>query len=278
MIKIVPMALPFPDIDPVAISLGPIDIRWYALAYIAGFILGWKYAMHLAARIPNMRPNAQDIDDFLPWVVLGVILGGRLGYVLFYNLDYYLFHPNEILLIWSGGMSFHGGALGVFFAMLGYSVYKKFSFLRLADIIACAAPIGIFFGRLANFVNGELYGRATDVPWAFVFPRGGPEPRHPSQLYEAFLEGALLFAIMFLLTRREAIRNKPGFLGGVFLAGYGAGRWFVEFFREPDAHLGFVIWEVSMGQVLSAPMVAAGLCVMIWAWRRGNEISHPPNS
>ena len=194
------MALEFPMIDPVAIALGPLQIRWYALAYLAGFLLGWRYCLRLAGWDAEHRPNREDIDDFLTWVIVGVILGGRLGYVLFYNFEYYLSTPLDALKVWHGGMSFHGGALGVIAALFIYPALKKFPPLRLCDIVCAAVPIGLFFGRIANFINAELYGRVTNVPWGIVFPNGGAEPRHPSQLYEAALEGAVLFVILFLLS------------------------------------------------------------------------------
>jgi phosphatidylglycerol:prolipoprotein diacylglycerol transferase len=259
------MALEFPNIDPVALALGPVEIRWYALAYLAGFILGWRYALYLAGRDADLRPSREDVDDFLPWAVLGVILGGRLGYVLFYQSGFYLENPLAILQVWKGGMSFHGGALGVIFALFVYPYLKKFPMLRLADIVCAAVPIGLFFGRIANFVNGELYGRVTDVSWGIVFPGGGPEPRHPSQLYEAALEGALLFLILFAVIRSDRLRNMPGLTAGLFLAGYGLFRGFVEFFREPDAHLGFVYEFLSMGQLLSLPMILAGAGLAVYA-------------
>lgn len=252
----------FPNIDPVALEIGPVVIRWYALAYLAGFLLGWRYCMALAAKDEGRRPHVEDIDDFLPWAILGVILGGRLGYVLFYKLDYYLYNPSEILMLWHGGMSFHGGALGVIAAIILYSLWKKFSLLRLGDIVCAGVPIGLFFGRIANFINGELYGRVTDSPLGMVFPHGGDLPRHPSQLYEAALEGALLFLILFILMRVKAVREREGVVAGVFLIGYGGFRAFIEFFREPDAHIGYIGGVITMGQVLCLPMIAAGIFVV----------------
>lgn len=267
------MALKFPDIDPVALSLGPLEIRWYALAYLAGFLLGWQYALYLAGLDKDKEPKEKyihktTIDDFLPWAILGVILGGRLGYVLFYQLEMYWHNPSEIIKIWHGGMSFHGGALGVIVAMIAYSFYRKLPLLRLTDIVCCAVPIGVFFGRIANFINGELFGRVTTAPWAMAFPRGGEFTRHPSQLYEAALEGLVLFLILFALARRDGLRNCPGFLSGAFLVGYAAFRFFVEYFREPDFHLGFIAGSFTMGQILSVPMMAGGLFLMIYARRK----------
>lgn len=263
------MALEFPNIDPVALEIGPVVIRWYALSYMAGFLLGWQYCMKLARLDGGVRPSPEDMDDFLPWAILGVILGGRLGYVLFYQFGYYLDNPLAALQVWNGGMSFHGGALGVILAMIIYAAVKKISFFRFSDIVVCAVPIGLFFGRVANFVNGELFGRASDVPWAMVFPMGGDEARHPSQLYEAVLEGAVLFLILGTLIRIEAVRSRPGILGGAFLAGYGFFRGLIEFFREPDAHLGLIGEALSMGQILSLPMIIFGLGLCVWAYRRG---------
>jgi phosphatidylglycerol:prolipoprotein diacylglycerol transferase len=258
----------FPNIDPVAVAVGPIVIRWYALAYLAGFLLGWKYCMKLAGMDKDARPNAADIDDFLPWVIIGVILGGRFGYVLFYYPSYFIANPLDAFKIWEGGMSFHGGTLGVIAAMVGFSVLRKISLLRLADLIAVCAPIGLFFGRIANFINGELYGRVTESAWGIVFPRAGELPRHPSQLYEAALEGAALFVVLFFLARMPAVRDRRGMLAGVFLIGYGAFRAFIEFFREPDKHIGLIGEFISMGQVLSLPMIVAGL-VLIFIANKG---------
>lgn len=259
------MAFEFPNIDPVAIALGPLEIRWYALAYMAGFLLGWQYCMRLAGWDEGHRPSRDDIDDFLTWVIAGVILGGRLGYVLFYNLGYYAAHPIEALYVWQGGMSFHGGTLGVFVVLLIYPALKKFQPLRLADIVCAGVPIGLFFGRIANFINGELYGRVTDVSWGMVFPGGGELPRHPSQLYEAALEGSVLFVILLLLIRNDSVRNRPGIVAGAFLVGYGVFRAFIEFFREPDAHIGLYFNAFSQGQLLSMPMIAVGIGLIVFA-------------
>ncbi len=251
-------AIPFPAIDPVLISIGPLAIRWYSLAYIAGILLGWRYIVGLTRQKPDVIDEPA-IDDLIVWLVLGIILGGRLGYVLFYKPGYYLANPIEAAYIWQGGMSFHGGAIGVILAMAAFSRKRGIAFLPLADLVVCAVPIGLFFGRIANYINGELFGRPTDVAWAVVRPRGGPEPRHPSQLYESFLEGLLLFLILAALWRFYNLRDRPGALGGVFLLGYGAFRMFVEQFREPDAHLGFLVAGATMGQLLSLPLVIAGL-------------------
>lgn len=259
------MSLPYPDIDPVALSLGPLEIRWYALAYLTGFLLGWKYALHLAGLAVNNRPTREDIDNFLPFAVLGVILGGRLGYVLFYQPSLYAANPFDAFKVWEGGMAFHGGVMGVMIALILFAWQQKIQLLRLSDIVCACAPIGLFFGRIANFINGELFGRATDVSWSFVFPRGGPQPRHPSQLYEAILEGAVLFVILLLLYKKFNLSARPGVVSGAFLIGYGVFRMIVELYRQPDAHIGFVFEQISMGQVLSLPMVLLGVCVIAYA-------------
>ncbi len=268
------LIIPYPDIHPEIFSigpfaignwsLGPFAVRWYALAYIAGLIIGWRYCLAIAKRPPQVaRP--QDIDDFLVWATIGVVLGGRIGYILFYNFDQYAAHPIEVLYLWRGGMSFHGGALGVMVAIILFCRQRTIPMLAFADIIACAVPIGLFFGRIANFINGELWGRVTDVPWAMVFPTGGSEPRHPSQLYEAFLEGAVLFAVLWALQRLTPARRRPGTLTGVFLMGYAIARIIVEFFRQPDAQLGFLFWGITMGQLLSLPLLLVGLWLVLRA-------------
>jgi phosphatidylglycerol:prolipoprotein diacylglycerol transferase len=257
------LALPFPVIDPVAVAIGPFAVRWYALAYIVGIVAGWWLGRrHLALR-PAIGAREQ-ADDYVTWATLGIILGGRLGFVLFYRPGHYLFHPWEIAFVWQGGMAFHGGALGVILATLWFCRRNALPPLAFGDRIAPVVPIGLFLGRCANFINGELWGRVTDVPWAMVFPTGGPEPRHPSQLYQAALEGVLLFALLQWAVRQERLRARPGFISGLFLLGYGIARILGEFFRQPDAHLGFLLGAVTMGQVLSVPMVLAG----IWLMRR----------
>lgn len=258
----------FPNIDPVAFSIGPFSVRWYALAYLAGFLLGWRYCLYLAGLDEGRRPNATDVDDFLSWAIGGVILGGRLGYVLFYQSAHYFSHPADILKIWEGGMSFHGGALGVIIAMLLFSARRKTNPFRLADMVCACVPIGLFFGRIANFINGELYGRVTSAPVGMIFPHGGELPRHPSQLYEAGLEGLVLFFILMALMLRPEARNRPGLVSGAFLAGYGIFRGIVEFFREPDTQIGLIGGVISMGQILSLPMILAGLGLAIFALSR----------
>ncbi len=261
------LTIPYPNIDPVLVEFGPFAIRWYALAYIAGLLLGWRYCVSMARRPPKVLEPAQ-LDDFLVWVTLGVVLGGRIGYVLFYNLPYYSHHPIEALKIWTGGMSFHGGTIGVVLAMSLFTWLRKIDFLRLGDILVCAVPIGLFLGRLANFVNGELYGRPTDVPWAMVFPADEARlPRHPSQLYEAALEGVALLVLLFVLQRFTRARDYRGYLSGVFLAGYAVARIVSEFFREPDRQLGYLAGGFTMGQILSVPVLIAGLWLILRARR-----------
>ncbi len=256
------MSLPFPDIDPIALEIGPLVVRWYSLAYLAGFLLGWRYALYLCGFHEGKRPHKTDIDDFLPWAILGVILGGRIGYVLFYQPALYADNPLDALKVWEGGMAFHGGAMGVIVALLAYAWKRKIPLLRLSDIVCAVVPIGLFFGRIANFINGELFGRTTEQPWGVVFPQGGLLPRHPSQIYEAILEGAILFFILNVLARKKL---EPGIVTGAFLVGYAMFRLFVEQFRQPDAHLGFIIGQASMGQLLSIPMFALGVGVIGYA-------------
>ncbi|MFN3449771.1 MAG: prolipoprotein diacylglyceryl transferase [Roseococcus sp.] len=255
--------IPFPMIDPVAVQIGPFGIRWYALAYIAGIVIGWRLARRLVEAAPAAG-TARQMDDFVTWATLGIILGGRLGYVLFYRPGHYLQHPLEALMLWQGGMAFHGGALGVIIAALWFCRREGLAPLAFGDRVAVVAPIGLFFGRLANFINGELWGRQTDLPWAMVFPADPAQlPRHPSQLYQAGLEGLALFAVMLLLWSRPANRARAGLLTGALIAGYGVARSIGELFRQPDAHLGFLLGGATMGQLLSLPMIAVG-AVLIW--------------
>lgn len=260
--------LPFPVIDPVAVEIGPLVIRWYGLAYVVGLILGYAYAKRICRTERLWAPKgtqitAEHMDDFLLWAGLGVIVGGRLGFVLFYNSDFYLENPSEILKVWNGGMSFHGGLLGVIAAIIVYSRIKHLDALSFADIMAAAAPFGIFFGRVANFVNGELWGRVSDVPWAMVFPGAGDLPRHPSQLYEAALEGILLWLMIRILTHHRQTLARPGFVAGIFGIGYGLARIGVEFFREPDAQLGYLFGGfVTMGMILSLPVLIGGIALV----------------
>lgn len=260
------LAVAFPMIDPVLVEIGPVVIRWYALAYIVGLVLGWRYLIWLAKQ-PGSLVKPQDADDFLTWATFAVILGGRLGYVIFYKPEYYLANPAEILKTWQGGMSFHGGFLGVMLATLWFTRRRNIPFWAFIDLAAVVTPIGLFFGRLANFINAELWGRVSDAPWAMVFPNGGPFARHPSQLYEAALEGLVLLVVLHWVWRRASWRNTPGVISGAFLIGYGLSRIVVEFFREPDAHLGFLVGGTTMGQWLSLPMVLAGVALIVYARR-----------
>jgi phosphatidylglycerol:prolipoprotein diacylglycerol transferase len=261
------MAIPFPIIDPVAVQIGPIAIHWYALAYIVGIFGGWKYAWYLIRR-HNIAITKDQLDDALFWAAMGIIFGGRLGYVLFYKPDYYWQHPLEILQLWNGGMSFHGGFLGVVIAVIAFCRYHRLSFWKMIDVAACVTPIGLLLGRLANFINGELYGRVTDVSWAMVFPRGGDLPRHPSQLYEAFGEGVVMLAVFYILQKHTAMLKHPSMAAGLFLWMYGTIRFLVEYAREPDDFLGLLQFGLSMGQWLCAPMILGGLLVMIRAGRK----------
>ncbi len=262
--------LPFPNFDPVLLHLGPISIRWYALAYIVGLLIGWWGMRRLVRRPPPVATLLQ-VDDFLTWATLGVILGGRLGYILLYQPGLYFAHPLYILQVWNGGMSFHGGLTGVVIAIILFCRREKIPLLRFADCLAVVAPVGLFLGRCANFINGELWGRAAppDLPWAMIFPHDALQiPRHPSQLYQALLEGVLLFALVFALSRIERLRASPGFLTGVFFTGYGFARIVGELFREPDEFKGYLWGGATMGQLLSVPMVLAGLAFVAYALNR----------
>ncbi|MHB2264118.1 prolipoprotein diacylglyceryl transferase [Aliihoeflea sp. PC F10.4] len=258
-------ALAFPNIDPVIVQVGPLAIHWYGLGYVIGILFAWWYAKHLIAK-PALWPNdiapikPVDIDDFLIWAAAGVVIGGRLGYMLFYDFERYAANPMEALAVWRGGMSFHGGLAGVTVAMILFARRRGFSTFSLFDVIAAGAPVGLGLVRLTNFINSELWGRPTDVPWAVVFPNGGPFARHPSQIYEAILEGLVLFVVLFVLVHNGKALKRPGTVAGVFIAGYGLSRIFVEFFREPDAHIGYLLggW-LTMGMVLSVPLVLIGL-------------------
>jgi phosphatidylglycerol:prolipoprotein diacylglycerol transferase len=265
------LVIPFPAFDPVLVHLGPFAIRWYALGYIFGILIGWGYARALLrAEKPwgGKAPlTAIELDDFIVWVTLGIILGGRLGYVLFYNLPHFISHPLEIVQLWSGGMSFHGGFTGCVLAVMLFARKRGVPTLSLGDITCAVGTVGIFLVRITNFINGELWGRATDVPWAMVFPSGGPIPRHPSQLYEAVLEGLVLFVVLFLAIRAGALK-RPGLIIGLFAVVYALARSFCEFFREPDAQLGFLWGGATMGQLLSIPLFLAGVGFIIYALRQ----------
>jgi phosphatidylglycerol:prolipoprotein diacylglycerol transferase len=260
--------LPFPAINPVLISIGPLAVRWYALAYIVGIIAGWFYARAIIASARLWGGPAPltviDFDDFVIWITLGIILGGRTGYVLFYNLPHFIEHPLQIFELWNGGMSFHGGVAGCIVAIVAFALKRRIPMLSLGDVIAAVCPIGLFLGRIANFINGELWGRPTDVPWAIIFPGGGPVPRHPSQLYEAALEGVVLFAVLGLMVRFGALK-RPGVVTGSFALGYGVARVTCELFREPDIQLGFLWGGLTMGMLLCIPLMLGGIAVLTYA-------------
>jgi phosphatidylglycerol:prolipoprotein diacylglycerol transferase len=254
-----------PNIDPVAIHLGPLKVHWYGLMYVLGFLALWFFAARRARR-PDSGWTAEQVGDLVFYGALGVILGGRLGYMLFYNFGHYLSHPLDALKVWQGGMSFHGGLIGVLLAM-GYFARKTGKrFFEVTDFVALWTPIGLGLGRIGNFINHELWGKVTDAPWGMVFRDGGPLPRHPSQLYQAVLEGVALFVILWLFARKP---RPTASVSGLFLAGYGTFRFLVEFVREPDPQLGYLAYGwVTMGQVLSVPMVLAGIGLMSWAYRK----------
>ena len=254
--------LPFPQIDPNLLEIGPFAIRWYALAYVAGLLLGWRYMLRLNSSRAHMT-TSEVIDELLVWAIVGVVLGGRLGYVVFYNPSFYMENPLQIFAVWRGGMSFHGGLLGVTVTMVWFAKRRHLELLRLSDLVSCAVPLGLFFGRIANFINGELFGRVTNVPWAMTFPNGGPLPRHPSQLYEAVLEGIVLFALLAWLAWHKGALQKPGMLTGVYLLGYALARVSIEFVRQPDAQIGFLPLGTTVGRWLSVPMLIGGM-YLIW--------------
>jgi phosphatidylglycerol---prolipoprotein diacylglyceryl transferase len=274
------LTIPFPVFDPVAFALGPFVVRWYALAYIGGIVFGWFYARALiknAALWGGPSPiTLPQIDDFILWVTIGIIVGGRTGYVLFYNPAFFIQHPAEIFELWKGGMSFHGGFLGCVVAVMWFAYKNNISILSLGDITTAVGPIGLFLGRIANFINSELWGRAAnpDLPWAMIFPNGGPIPRHPSQLYEAGLEGIILFTILAVMIRMGALK-RPGLILGSFIAIYAVARIIGEFFREPDPQLGFLWGGLTMGMLLSVPMIIAGAVIMVVAWRRKAPVTPP---
>lgn len=266
-------ALPFPDIDPILIRVGPLAVHWYGLGYVVGILFSWWYTKRLLANDGLWHGNASPakpvvIDDFVLWAALGVVAGGRIGYVLFYDLQRFASDPLAAFAIWEGGMSFHGGLLGVILAMVLFARSRAIPVWSMLDMVAAGVPVGLGLVRVANFINSELWGRVTDVPWAFVFPNGGPEPRHPSQLYEAFLEGLVLFLVLRFETHTRLKLKAPGFVGGAFIAGYGLARIFVEFFRVPDIQIGYLLggW-LTMGMVLSTPMVVLG----VWSMIRANR-------
>ncbi len=269
------LVIPYPAINPVLVNIGPFPIRWYALAYIAGLVLGWAYVRHLVRTealwrgLP--RPSVAGIDDLLVYVAFGVILGGRLGYVLFYNLPLYLAHPLQIFALWEGGMSFHGGLIGAAIGIILFARRTRTPVLTVMDIAAAAVPIGLLLGRIANFIKPELRGRPTNVPWAMIFPGSDGQPRHPSQLYEAGLEGVVLFLVLALAIRLGALR-RPGLATGIFAMGYGIARITCEFFRQPDPQLGYLWAGATMGQILSLPLIAAGAGFMAFALRKRRDL------
>lgn len=260
-------------IGPVALDLGFFQLRWYSLAYLAGIVIGWWYLLKLIDR-PGAPMARRHADDMVFYATLGIILGGRLGYVLFYKPAYYAANPLEILQLWDGGMSLHGGVLGTTVAIIYLARKNGLNWLRVHDYIACCAPFGLFFGRLANFWNGELWGRQTDVSWGIVFPGGGEMARHPSQLYEAGLEGIVLFLILWFLFWKTDARYQPGKLVGTFILGYGVFRFIVEYFRNPDEHLLWLAEQtgLSMGQWLTLPMVVGGLYLVATAKGRRQRV------
>ncbi len=256
-------AIPYPEIDPVFLQIGPLAFRWYGLMYLLGLGSAYWLIQSRAAR-KQLTLTPQLLSDLIVFAAFGVFLGGRLGYILFYNFPFYLEHPLKIFAVWEGGMSFHGGLLGTCVAIVMFCIKRHLPLWPIADLAAGAAPIGLGFGRLGNFINGELFGRETDVDWCMVFPHGGPSCRHPSQLYEAGLEGLLLFLVLTWLSRRQ---TPPGTIFWAFICGYGMTRFFVEFFRQPDSHLGFLVQWVTMGQLLCLPMIAVGLIMILRGYR-----------
>ena len=263
----------FPNFDPVIFHIGPLAIRWYALAYVAGILLGWRYAVALVKNlklwgVQTPVANSEQIDDLILWITLGVILGGRIGYILFYAPNLVWDDPLEIFQVWKGGMSFHGGFLGVVTACILFARANKMDMFKLGDIVAPAVPIGLFFGRIANFINGELWGRPTSVPWAIQFPAAGIEYRHPSQIYEALLEGVVLFIVLRFATHRLLWLQRRGAVCGLFMIGYGLFRIALESVREPDAQmLPFLRDVITMGTLLSIPMLLVGVW-LVWRSRQ----------
>jgi phosphatidylglycerol:prolipoprotein diacylglycerol transferase len=257
----------------VLLQIGPITIRWYALAYIFGILIGWYYARRIVSNPALWGPGGSPItrrriDDFVVFGTIGIIVGGRLGYVLIYDLQRFIDAPLSIFALWEGGMSFHGGFIGVVVATALFCRFTKIPVWSLVDVLAVITPVGLFLGRIANFINGELYGRVSDVPWAMVFPTGGELPRHPSQLYEAGLEGIVMFVVLWFLAYRGKWLQKPAFMSGAFVALYGTARTFAELFRQPDAQIGFLANGMTMGMLLSIPMILIGIGLMVWAARR----------
>ena len=262
----------FPEISPFVFSIGGFGLRWYSLAYLLGIIFAWLMAQKIV-KSPNFKLNKEMIDDYIVWGTVGIILGGRIGYILFYNLDFYLDDPIAMLQLWKGGMSFHGGLLGVIVSFWLFAKSREIEFFEIADVFALTAPIGLFFGRIANFINDELWGRVDyGFKYAVLFPKGGYVPRHPSQLYEAVLEGLLLFIILNLLWRLNWVKSKRAFISGIFLIGYSSFRMIIENYREPDYNLGFILGDsITMGQLLSLPMILLGIVICVWSYRKNNK-------
>lgn len=261
------------DINPIAFSVGPINIYWYGLAYMAGMVLGLFYALKIVETKKencNLLITKKNIDEIFIWIVFGIIFGARFGYVIFYNFDFYLNNPLLILSFWEGGMSFHGGALGVIIAIISYSKYHKIPVLETGDVVCAVVPIGLFFGRIANFINGELWGKETNLSWGVIFPNAGINPRHPSQLYEAGLEGLALFIVLCVLVFSNGLK-KRGLISGTFLFFYSFSRILVENFREPDFHIGYIFLNITMGMILSLPFLIAGLILIFQSLK--NEYS-----
>lgn len=263
------------NFDPVFIDFGFFQIKWYSIAYIIGIVLGWIYAIKIIKKSEINNYNYKSIeksefDDLILYLIIGIILGGRIGYIVFYDLHYYVQNFLEIFKIWRGGMSFHGGLLGVIFATLIFSNKTKSNFFKFSDIISCVAPIGIFLGRIANFINGELYGKISSVPWAVIFPNAGYEPRHPSQLYEAMLEGVVLFIFINFFAFKKNLLFKPGYISGYFLISYSALRIVGEYFREPDIHLGYFFTYFSLGVLLSLLTLVGG-CLIIFLLKSNEQ-------
>ncbi len=271
-------ALPFPNIDPVIFQLGPLQVHWYGIAYVIGILFAWWYSRKLVSNTRlwgtnKLKITPLDLDDFVTWAVIGIILGGRIGYVFFYDFEKFIQQPSHIFAVWNGGMSFHGGLLGTLVAMIVFARKRGFSAFSLFDIIAASAPIGIMCVRLTNFINAELYGKPTNLPWAFVFPNAGPQPRHASQLYEAMLEGLLMFILLAVLAYRFKKLKQPGFIAGAFILWYAISRILIEFVRVPDAHIGYLAGQwLTMGMILSLPLAIVG----VWAiYTSSNRQTNP---
>jgi phosphatidylglycerol:prolipoprotein diacylglycerol transferase len=267
-----PAAIPYPHIDPVLVALGPIQLRWYGLMYLIGLTAAYFLIRRKVAR-KELTIRTDQIYDMVVYAAFGVFLGGRVGYTLFYNFSYYSQNPLKLLAVWEGGMSFHGGLLGTIIALIWFSRRQGIPTYTVADLAASVTPIGLGFGRIGNFINGELFGRPTDVDWCMVFPAGGPTCRHPSQLYEATLEGLVLFTVLWWIDRRP---NPPGTVFWSFITGYGISRLVAELFREPDQHLGFILGPITMGQILSLPMVLLGTAMLILSYSKGSPSSSSP--